>query len=30
MIAVRRGVAPDAIRPMRMRLPGRLRVGSQP
>jgi xanthine dehydrogenase accessory factor len=27
MIAVRRGVAPEAIRPMRAQLPGRLRVG---
>jgi xanthine dehydrogenase accessory factor len=26
MIAVRRGVAPEAVRPMRMELPGRLRV----
>jgi xanthine dehydrogenase accessory factor len=30
LIAVRRGVEPDAIRPMRVQLPGRLRVGSQP
>jgi xanthine dehydrogenase accessory factor len=29
LIAVRRGVEPDAIRPMRVQLPGRLRVGSQ-
>ena len=27
MIAVRRGVAPAAIRPMKMELPGRLKVG---
>ena len=30
MIAVRRGVAPEAIRPMRAQLPGRMRVGSEP
>jgi xanthine dehydrogenase accessory factor len=29
MIAVRRGLAPDAIRPMRLELPGRLRVGQR-
>jgi xanthine dehydrogenase accessory factor len=30
MIAVRRGVEPDAIRPMRVQLPGRMRVGREP
>jgi xanthine dehydrogenase accessory factor len=29
MIAMRRGVAPEAIRPMRAELPGRLKVGRQ-